>query len=202
LEKNKRKEMNRHVKKQTIEYFNEVIPQFNHIEGDYVELGYGRGTTASIICEGMSKGKFLERDMWLFDSFEGLPEPTIEDDGRRKPKKGQLSYQGFQGFIRVDEMFPNIKKYPVKGFFENTVPDGYGGDKIAILHLDCDLYGSYIKGFELLDKVVPGGLIMFDEFEDYRWPGATKAILERFDRDKLRIFRPDSFHPKCYTVKE
>ena len=194
--------MNKHVKKQTSKYFDEVIPQFNHLEGDYVELGFGAGVTTRLICRRMVQGVFTNRDMWLFDSFEGLPEPTEEDEGRRSPKKGQLSYKGFAGFRAVDSEFPDVKKYPVKGYFEDTVPRGYGGDKIAILNLDCDLYMSYKKGFELLDKVVPGGLIMFDEFEDYRWPGATQAILEQFDRDDLYIFEPDSFHPKCYTIKK
>lgn len=194
--------MNIHVKKQTTRYFNEVIPRFDHIEGDYVELGFGGGVTTDIVARKMKRGKFTKRDMWLFDSFEGLPEPTEHDKGRRSPKKGQLPFKGFNGFRRIDAKYPEVKMYPVKGYFNDTVPKGYGGDKIAILHLDCDLYSSYKKGFELIDKVVPGGLIMFDEFNDYRWPGATKAILERFDEKDLLIFEPESFHPKCYTIKK
>lgn len=193
--------MNIHVKLQTIKYLNTIIPHFNNIEGDYVELGFGRGTSTQIVADGMIEGRFTKRDMWLFDSFEGLPDPTKEDSGRRKPKKGQLSYNGFNGFKRVDALYPDIKMYPVKGFFDYTVPDGYGGEKIAILHLDCDLYSSYMDGFKLFDKVVSGGLIMFDEYNDYRWPGATTAILERFDREEINVFEPDSFHPKAYYIK-
>jgi hypothetical protein len=87
-----------------------------------------------------------------------------------------------------------------KGWFNDTLPT-YDGD-IAILHLDCDLYESYKISLELLyDKVKHGGIIMFDEYDDKRWPGATKAINEFF-RDKKEIIMP---HEKCswkyYTIK-
>ena len=97
--------MNIHVKKQTDEYFQEVLPQFNHIDGDYVEVGFGKGDTVTLIAKGMRQGIYTEREMWLFDSFEGLPEPTEEDNGRRKPQKGQLSFRGFRGFRDVDYAF-------------------------------------------------------------------------------------------------
>jgi hypothetical protein len=45
----------------------------------------------------------------------------------------------------------------------------------------------------LYEKVVPGGLIMFDEYRDDRWPGATKAIDEFFAGRPERI----ESHPKC-----
>ena len=50
-----------------------------------------------------------------------------------------------------------------------------------MLHLDCDLYESYkISLTNLYDKVVAGGIIMFDEYDDQRWPGARRAIDEFF----------------------
>lgn len=183
-----------------VTYFREVIPTVNHIEGDYVELGFGGGVTTEIFCRGVQKGLFKKRDMWLFDSFEGLPEPSENDISKRNPKKGQLSFKGFEGFKEIESNFPDMNMNPVKGYFNETVPDGYSGEKIAILHLDCDLYESYKKGFDLIDKVVPGGIIMFDEFEDHRWPGATKAILERFNREDLKSFDPDGKFPKWYTI--
>ena len=45
----------------------------------------------------------------------------------------------------------------------------------------CDLYESYRVFLEILyDKVQPSGIIMFDEYPDARWPGATKVIDEVF----------------------
>ena len=63
-----------------------------------------------------------------------------------------------------------------------------------MLHLDCDLYESCKLALETFyDKVQPGGVIMFDEYADARWPGATKAIDEFFS-DKPEMIQPD---PKC-----
>jgi predicted O-methyltransferase YrrM len=80
----------------------------------------------------------------------------------------------------------------VKGFFQDTLPK-YEGD-IALLHLDCDLYESYKLSLErLYRKVRPGGVIMFDEYDDARWPGATKAI-DEFFADKPEKIEP---HSRC-----
>ena len=80
----------------------------------------------------------------------------------------------------------------VKGWFDEPLPR-YDG-RIALLHLDCDLYDSYRLALETLyDKVQPGGVVMFDEYNETRWPGATKAIDEFFAERAERV----EAHPKC-----
>ena len=80
----------------------------------------------------------------------------------------------------------------VKGFFDNTL-SSYEG-RIALLHLDGDLYESYkVPLATLYDKVVRGGIIMFDEYADPRWTGARKAI-DEFFADKPEVVVP---HAKC-----
>jgi len=81
----------------------------------------------------------------------------------------------------------------VRGWFQDTLPKYEG--KIALLHLDCDLHDSYKLALErLYDKVQPGGVILFDEYADDRWPGASKAI-DEFFADKAE--RPQA-DPKCH----
>jgi hypothetical protein len=71
----------------------------------------------------------------------------------------------------------------VKDFFDKTL-SSYEG-RIALLHLDGDLYESYKVSLEALyDKVVSGGIIMFDEYADPRWLGARKAIDEFFSTSR------------------
>ena len=80
----------------------------------------------------------------------------------------------------------------VKGFFDQTL-SSYEG-KIALLHLDGDLYESYKVSLNVLyRKVVRGGIIMFDEYADPRWVGARKAI-DEFFADKPEVVVP---HAKC-----
>jgi hypothetical protein len=76
--------------------------------------------------------------------------------------------------------------------FDATLPKYEG--RIALLHLDCDLYESYKTALtHLYEKVAPGGVVMFDEYDDSRWPGAKIAI-DEFFADKAEKPRP---HGKC-----
>lgn len=192
--------MNPKLKSHIGKYFSRVLPTVDHIEGDYVELGFGRGNSAELILSKMERGIIKKRDLWFFDSFEGFPEPTVEDEGPRNPKKGQwrVPYGKVQ---KLRDSYPEMSIKDVKGFFSETVPQCYTGNKIAILHLDCDLYESYIEGFRLIDKVVSGGIIMFDEYQEDRWRGATVAIDEYFNEDTLRFYGTDTENPKCYYIK-
>ena len=102
------------------------------------------------------------------------------------------------GRVPDDKIRERVRLF--KGLFDQTLPLYQG--KIALLHLDCDLYESYMVALKnLYAKVVPGGIIMFDEYDDARWPGARKAI-DEFFADKPEKPMP---HSKCawkyYLVK-
>jgi hypothetical protein len=88
-----------------------------------------------------------------------------------------------------------------KGFFDDTVPQA-PVEKIALLHLDVDLYDSYRTCLrELFPKVVPGGLVLFDEYTSANYPGARKAIDEYFNGTPYKI-RIDEATQKGYLIKD
>ena len=91
-------------------------------------------------------------------SFEGLPE-----DWRGPFARGVFSTRG-----RPPRTPPNVRL--VKGWFDATLPRfaaAHGGP-VALLHVDCDLYSSTKCIFTHLgDRVVPGSVIVFDEYFDY-----------------------------------
>ena len=94
---------------------------------------------------------------------------------------------------RISEDVIRDRVHLVKGLFDKTLPTYEG--RIALLHLDCDLYESYrVALTTLYEKVSPGGLIMFDEYKDDRWPGATKAIDDFFADKPERV----QAHSKCH----
>jgi hypothetical protein len=170
------------------EYFKEVLPLVDKLEGSLVECGFGRGKTSNIFTDFMLDGTIQKRSIYLYDSFEGFPAPSKEDDSKRNPKKGEWA-------IPIEEANKvkkkaNVLVEVVKGFFEDTTKD-YNGGPIAVLHIDCDLYQSYKTVLETLyDKVVSGGLVMFDEYgEGNKWPGAVKAINEFFEDKNVEFFR-------------
>ena len=80
-----------------------------------------------------------------------------------------------------------MKTYLYEGYFEETLNDKVihqiremGG--ISFLHLDVDLYKSYLCCLSRLWGIInPGGVIVFDEYHASslkKYPGSKKAIDE------------------------
>jgi hypothetical protein len=186
-------------------YYVDVFEQTRDLDGDIVECGVSIGQGALLFLL-ISSYVNRNRTYYGFDSFEGFPWPADKDE------ETPIKEEGFYGnppetVLKTlrDGRIPDetIKKrvHLVKGWFEDTL-SSYKGS-IAVLHLDCDLYDSYMTCLEsLYDKLTPGGIIMFDEYNDNRWPGASKAI-DEFFTDKPEVIQPHSKCPwKFYVVKE
>lgn len=189
-------------------YFQRVYNQITNIEGDIVECGV-RGGRSLLNLAYLIADEGKERTLWGFDSFEGLPQPS-QHDTRTKglPKKGAMKTDIARAKNRFKNnglagTFSESNLKLVKGFFNNSLPQWDG--KIALLHIDADLYDSYrtVLG-ELYSKVTPGGVVMFDEYcgpEDHRnWPGAKKAIDEYFSESLSSIIL-DEKTGKAYMIK-
>lgn len=138
------------------------------LPGPVAEFGVYKGFTANIIHQ-----LFPDRDLFLFDSFEGL-----QEDWFGKFKKG--TYQ-----ISKEEI-PRFESDNVElfvGFFQDTLP-GFRAllkEPLAFLHIDCDTYSSTKAIFDHLgDAIAPGSLLLFDEYFNYSgWElHEFKAFLE------------------------
>jgi hypothetical protein len=177
-------------------YFKDMVESVVEVEGDIVECGVSIGHGALLFSLfGEYVGK--RRTYYGFDSFEGFPDPIAQDE--KTPITGRGFWANPPDTVlkvlrdgRLTDDFINAHIRLVKGWFDRTLPSYEG--RIAMLHLDCDLYDSYKIALETLyPKVQPGGVIMFDEYGDARWPGASKAI-DEFFADKPERVQP---HPRC-----
>lgn len=186
-------------------YWWNYFQMVSNIDGDIVECGIGRGRSLmvmSAINSLLEKHEGGQRKIFGYDSFEGFPEPSIEDDSYRKPKKGEWStspsgkYQYSADFIRMvlneAKVLEGTDLVLTKGFFCDSLKN-HPDRPIAILHVDGDLYQSYIDTLELLyPKVSTGGVIVFDDYlakkeNEDRWPGARKAVEDFFGKDISKI---------------
>ena len=178
-------------------YWHFFFDLIRDVPGTIVECGVGRGRSLLIISALNVLSERREgglRDIWGFDSFAGFDEPSRQDNSNRNPKKGEWArspsgaYEYAPDFVRkvLQEAradSPGLKL--VKGYFNDTLPSYLGGP-IALLNIDCDLYKPYKYALEyLFDKVVPGGVIVFDDFKieqnaNEHFPGARKAVYEFF----------------------
>jgi O-methyltransferase len=151
------------------------------LSGAFVECGSCNGGTGAILAHVAARDR---RKVWLFDSFEGLPEPRPEDGERARAWVGKCLGQ-------VDLVKEVLSKTGarmddveiVKGWFENTLASVQTGP-IALLHLDADWYESTMTILEqLYDRVQPSGYLVLDDYG--HWPGCRRALDEFMARRGL-----------------
>ena len=135
--------------------------------GCFVEVGVYRGGSAQYLYEvAESQGRTLH----LFDTFSGMPHAG-ELDGWRV---GELMPVA-DDFIAIVKALPNAKIY--QGVFPETLPIDF--PQIAFVHADADQYQSTKAICEsLYPRLVPGGIILFDDYGDEKTKGCTKAVDE------------------------
>ena len=158
-----------------------------HLDGDVIECGVLWGRSIIPLAMELKHGYRSEKTVFALDSFDGFRDEavTTSDVGvnrtlamirsRFKQDPGIVA-----GLRRIAERHAlNLQVVP--GFFEETLPAVVEGRHFCLVHLDCDIYASYQACLPLLyPRVVPGGIIVFDEYRTPFWPGATQAIDEFF----------------------
>ncbi len=190
-------------------YFHNLFEKINTIEGDIVECGVANGRTLSYLIFLNKRESNRKRKIWAFDSFSGLPSPTKED-GNSVGFRGKFNFAmneviEFLKSVGVDEVYIQSQMRFIPGFFNESLKQ-YVGPGIAFLHIDVDLFQSYMDVLEnLYDKVVPGGIIAFDEYlatdELAAYPGAHAAI-NQFLGEKKNCIQSDPITGKSFFVKK
>lgn len=170
----------------------------DQIKGAFVECGTWKGGCAAIMAYVAKKAK-SQRKIWLFDFFEGLPEPTDKDGQRAREYASNrasgklLTINKCVGPLEdVKKIFFEILKINPenvvisKGWFQNTLPkmkEKIG--PIAILRLDGDWYESTKYCLDnLYDIGIPGGYIIIDDYGHRE--GAKKALDEFLAERKIK----------------
>lgn len=140
-------------------------------DGDFVECGVFRGDMAWFVGE-VTNFATTGRQFHLYDSFQGFdPSQTTEEDFPGLP--GFLDFAnaiyGAEGLWEsVQARFRDLGHFHLhKGYLPGTLErDGYP-DRIAYLHIDLNVAPAEIACLNhLFGRVVPGGIIVFD---DYGW---------------------------------
>jgi hypothetical protein len=163
------------------------------LAGAFVECGVWRGGAAALMAYSAKIAK-SERLTWLFDSFEGLPEPSARDG----PDAANYAHARASGSLipigqcvatveEVAEIFRKLgidrtRTRIVAGWFQDTVTARAPTvGPIALLRLDVDWYESTRICLEgLYDSVVSGGYVVLDDYDF--WKGSRAAVDEFFAR--------------------
>ena len=139
--------------------------------GDIVEFGCYKGDTSVKLAEAI---KGTNKDLYLYDSFSGLPAPTLSD-GRTTFKPGDLPATPTDVLRRFKKA--NLPEpFIIQNLFERLnivdLPDS-----IAFALLDGDLYSSIKSSLELITPKTPKTILIHD-FNNPNLPGVRQATLE------------------------
>ena len=160
-----------------------LLAQCRDIEGDVAECGVYRGATLIPIALYL-KQRGIGKMVYGFDSFEGFPDSVNIDiglGGRDIFSKhvGGLGDTSYEELARKVARFGVSSKVSlIKGYFQETL-QRCATSRFSFVHLDCDLYQSYKECLEFFyPRLTPGGIVLFDEYNDPPWPGCNKAVDE------------------------
>ena len=136
------------------------------IEGSVVECGVWRGG-ASILAKAVLEELKSDKELWLCDSFEGLPPPTfVEDRGYDFTPYNDFLGVSLETVQRNFELFGLLDERVrfLKGYFSESLTEP-PMDRICVLRLDGDLYESTIQCLDALyHRVAPGGFVIIDDY--------------------------------------
>jgi len=169
------------------------------VSGAIVECGVWRGGSMMAVGRTLLRLGDTGRELYLFDTFEGMPSPSAADvhftgrpagtllRGPRTEDNGNWAYAPVDVARRavLSIGYDPAKIHFVIGKVEDTVP-ARAPDRIALLRLDTDWYESTRHELvHLLPRLVSGGVLIVDDYG--HWMGARKAVDEYFAEHKVDI---------------
>lgn len=166
------------------------------VPGALVECGVWKGGSVLAMILTLQRLGVDDREIWLYDTFEGMTEPTEHDTSAIDPPastawaaataRGRRAYENFFapevfGLAQVQSLlaetgYPEQLIHFVAGPVEQTIPDRVP-EQVAVLRLDTDWYESTRHELDhLYPRLAGGGVLIIDDYG--HWDGARKAVDE------------------------
>ncbi|HST34937.1 MAG TPA: TylF/MycF/NovP-related O-methyltransferase [Solirubrobacteraceae bacterium] len=166
------------------------------LDGALVDCGTYNGGSTALMSAGAPG-----RAIWAFDSFEGLPAPSLRDTN-----DPTLDLEQAAEFFRdqcvgsEDRLREAVRRFGSpdhlhvrKGWFDVTLPTARPQiGPIALLHVDGDWYDSIYCVLEnLYEQVVAGGVIVIDDYAGVPSAGRATDDFKRMVDDRTPMIRID-----------
>lgn len=172
----------------------------NNIEGAIVECGVWRGGSMMTVAYTLQGLSSTNRDLYLFDTYEGMPPPSEKDitffnvyansllnSADEKQREAYVCYSSLEDVKRnlYSTGYPKQKIHFLPGKVEDTIPE-QAPEKIALLRLDTDWYESTRHELEhLFPRLAVGGVIIIDDYG--YWKGCKEATDEYIEAQKIPL---------------
>jgi hypothetical protein len=168
------------------------------VSGSFAECGVWRGGSVLAMIVTLQELKVSDRDLYLYDTFEGMTAPTERDvspdgaaaldDWVAAEQRGDRVWPEVFGAEVFDEDrvretlvstgYPAERIHLVRGPVEETIPER-APDRLALLRLDTDWYEStHHELVHLYPRLADSGVLMIDDYG--HWEGCARAVDEYF----------------------
>jgi O-methyltransferase len=169
------------------------------IPGAIVECGVWRGGMMMVTAYTLLKLGDTSRDIFLYDTFDGMPDSTDADvsfwgarplesteaGGCCGAKSLQASLEDVKSAL-YSVGYPRNRLHFIKGRIEDTVP-GVAPDRISFLRLDTCFYESTRHELvHFFPRLSPRGILHIDDYG--LWKGSRRAADEYTHQKKLNLF--------------
>jgi O-methyltransferase len=167
------------------------------VPGALVECGVWRGGSMMLIAKTLQNCRIEDRELYLFDTFAGLPHPDDASDIDIYGASGAGAWH--DGWARCDRatvtanlcgtLYPISRLHFIEGRVEETMP-AQPIPRLALVRLDMDWYSpTKIALHYLWPWLSNGGLLIIDDYG--HWQGARKATDEYFADKPVKMTRID-----------
>lgn len=161
-----------------------LATQALQLPGDFWECGVYKGGTARLLAERLDDSR---KTLRLFDTFGGMPTTGPED----LHGEGDFSDTSLASVREHVGHADRVKYYP--GQMPGTF-DASDDSPIAFAHIDVDIYRSILDCCaHIYPRLVPGGIMVFDDYGFPSCPGARKGVDEFFaDKPERPLILPNA----------
>jgi SAM-dependent methyltransferase len=158
---------------QKLYFLSRMLEQTLGVPGDVFEAGAGSGGSGRLMLDLLRERKSTKR-LWLLDTFAGYQRVDADRDGSHM----RVHDCRCAGVDDVRALLANdtndVRLVP--GLIPGTLAE-VDAPALSFAHIDVNLYEPTRAALEfVLDRLQPGGAVVFD---DYNWPatmGARRAI--------------------------
>jgi O-methyltransferase len=153
------------------------------LPGDVAEVGVYKGGTARMFAKIFAgTGKTVH----LFDTFSGMPPVDPTRDLHRESDFDDVSLEGVTAYLADCS---NVRLY--QGFFPATAGP-IEQTKFCFVHADVDIHQSVLDCCRFFyPRLVPGGVLIFDDYGRNSCPGAKQAVDDFFaDTPEKPVYVP------------
>jgi O-methyltransferase len=189
-------DVTKYFTKRRIRFYNTIqfFLQTSQLKGAMAECGCFRGLSSYLLCNYQRQimPGYKGENFTIIDSFEGLSIPSKED-AIKVDDAGKALYalEGGHFATPLDHLRKALSDFPevtlVKGWIPDILPS-LPDQSYKYVHIDLDLYEPIKGALEYFyPKMVPGGIIVMDDYGSLYWPGAKKAVEEFCEQRRIQF---------------